>query len=103
MLLQRGFLFGGDDDGVIYACFGSFLDHILNRRAIQDRQQLLGHGLGGRGHARARPGWGGGRLAVPRAGGGEEVFANVILNLWWGFSPATPCQAKAGPTKLSRV
>ena len=46
-VLDRGLVAAGDHQHLGQAGAGGLLDDVLQRRAVDDRQQLLGHGLGG--------------------------------------------------------
>ena len=64
MVLNGGLAVTGDDDDVGAASLNGFLDAVLDERLIDERQHLLGHGLGGGEEARAQ------------ASGGKHGFAN---------------------------
>ena len=53
MVLDRRFGAAGDEDELLDAGRLRLLDRILDQRLVDDRQHLLGHGLGGRQEARA--------------------------------------------------
>ena len=57
---------GADQDHLVHAGRHRLLDDVLDRRAIDDGQELLGHGLGGREEAGAE------------AGGGDDGLADLL-------------------------
>ena len=67
-VLDGGLVAAGDHQHLGQARPGGLLDDVLQRRAVDDRQQLLGHGLGGREEAGAHPGDGDDGLPSPDAG-----------------------------------
>ena len=56
MVLDHALVAAGDEDEVLDAGFARFVHHVLDQRAVDDRQHLLRHGLGGGQEARAEPG-----------------------------------------------
>ena len=78
VVLDRALAAGGDDEDVGEAGAHGFLDHELDRGRVDERQHLLGHGLGRRQEPGAEPGCRDDRLPdlhvrPPRAG--AEVYA----------------------------
>ena len=64
VIFDGGLAAAGDDDDVLDAGMNGFLDAVLDQRLVDERQHLLGHGLGRRKKSGAEP------------GGGENCFAN---------------------------
>ena len=60
---------GGDDQDVLDAGLDGLLDHVLDHRAVDDREHLLGHSLGEGEEASTKTGGGDDRLAYLRHGG----------------------------------
>ena len=65
VVLDRPFLAGGDDDDLLDPGRHGLLDRVLDDRLVDERQHLLGLGLGGREEAGAP------------AGGGEDGLSNA--------------------------
>jgi hypothetical protein len=57
---------GADQDHLVHAGRHRLLDDVLDRRAIDDGEELLGHGLGGREESGAE------------AGGGDDGLADLL-------------------------
>ena len=55
VVLDGGLVAAGDHQHLAQPGAGGLLDDVLQRRPVDDRQQLLGHGLGGRQEPRAHP------------------------------------------------
>jgi hypothetical protein len=48
MILDHGLVAAGHEDEMLDAGFARLVDHVLDQRAVDNRQHLLRHGLGGR-------------------------------------------------------
>jgi hypothetical protein len=70
-VLDRGLVAAGDHEHLAQVGARGLLDDVLQRRAVDHRQQLLGHGLGRRQEAGAQPGHRDDRLAG-RSGTGSR-------------------------------
>ena len=55
MVFDDALVAAGDEDEMLDAGFPRLVDRILDQRPVDDRQHLLGHGLGGRQEAGAEP------------------------------------------------
>ncbi len=66
MVLDDVLAAAGDEDELLDPGFPGFLDGILDDRLVDDRQHLLGHGLGG------------GQKAGAHAGDRKDGFANGL-------------------------
>ena len=64
VIFDRGLAAPGDENQLLDATVESLLYRMLDHRAVEDRQHLLGHGLGRRQKAR------------PQAGDRQDRFAN---------------------------
>ena len=78
VILDGALAAAGDDDDVLDSGVDGLLDAVLNDRLIDDRQHLLGLGLGGGEEAGSQP------------GGGENGFAN------FGIHHITVCFVRLG-------
>src|SRR5262249_58094852 len=56
MVLDDSLVAAGDEDEMLDAGLARLVDHMLNQRPVDHRQQLLRHGLGGRQEPGAQPG-----------------------------------------------
>ena len=56
VVLDDALVAAGDEDEMLDARRPRLVDHVLDHRAVDDRQHLLGHGLGGGQEAGAEPG-----------------------------------------------
>ena len=56
MVLDDALVAPGDEDEMLDAGLARFVDHVLDQRAVDDRQHFLGHGLGGGQEPRAETG-----------------------------------------------
>ena len=77
----------GDEDHFLDARLARFVDRILDQRAIDDRQHLLGDGLGGGQQAGAEAG-----DRETRPCGRDSVIAGVTVLFRW----STGCGLRAG-------
>ena len=69
MVLDDALVAPGDEDEMLDAGLARLVDHVLDQRPVDDRQHLLGHGLGG------------GQEPGAEAGDGEHGFANWFHGL----------------------
>ena len=56
MVFDDALVAAGDEDEMLDAGLARLVDHVLDQRAVDDRQHFLGHGLGGREEPRAETG-----------------------------------------------
>ena len=56
MVFDDAFVAAGDEDEMLDAGRARLVDHVLDQRAVDDRQHFLGNGLGGRKEPRAETG-----------------------------------------------
>ena len=70
MVLDGALVAAGDEDEMLDAGGLGLVDHVLDHGAVDDRQHLLGHRLGGRQEPRAEPGY------------GENGLANALFSGW---------------------
>ena len=70
MVLDDALVAAGDEDEMLDAGGLGLVDHMLDHRAVDDGQHLLGHRLGGGQEAGAEPGY------------GEDGLADALLSGW---------------------
>ena len=78
MVLDDALVAAGDEDEMLDAGLARLIDRVLDQRPVDDRQHLLGHGLGGRQEAGAETGDG--------KDGSADALGQVRSPDWWAGS-----------------
>ena len=102
VVLDRALAPAGDDQDVLDAALDRFVDHELKDRRVDDRQHLLGHGLGC--GEESRPHAGGGDDGLGHAPGGRGVRMAIVLGVHAGraFSGSAPVRRPAAGVERRR-
>src|SRR5690606_10956333 len=94
ILDQRGLAAPGHENHLLDPRLARLVDRVLDQRAVDDRQQLLGNGLGCREEARAEPGY--------REHGLADRFAAAHRPLPYGAGQAAVNREQRTPAPVGR-
>ena len=96
MILDHALVAAGDEDEMLDAGLARLVDHVLHQRAVDHRQHLLRHGLGGRQEPGPQPGDGENGFA-DRFHDGDGMLAGALMAfMCLGIAEVRACHGMAG-------